>query len=108
MSQLPRGEIRWANYCPKHMLGSFISSASGREQNDLPLTYLRLYRVCGLVRCSFFGCGYCLLTPARNPEACFCLGRLFAGNGVGGDGGIKLELRIPEDAYQRGQHIYIR
>ncbi|EGR2797146.1 1-acylglycerol-3-phosphate O-acyltransferase [Vibrio navarrensis] len=51
-----------------------------------------------------FGCGYCLLSP-RNPKHVFTFGRLFAK--MASVYGIKLELRIPEDAYQRGQHIYI-
>lgn len=51
-----------------------------------------------------FGCGYCLLSP-RNPKHVFTFGRLFAR--MSKLMGIKLELRIPEDAYQRGQHIYI-
>ncbi|AUL94442.1 1-acylglycerol-3-phosphate O-acyltransferase [Vibrio vulnificus] len=51
-----------------------------------------------------FGCGYCLLSP-RNPKHVFTFGRLFAK--MSRVFGIKLELRLPEDAYQRGQHIYI-
>ncbi|WP_428775498.1 1-acylglycerol-3-phosphate O-acyltransferase [Vibrio sp.] len=51
-----------------------------------------------------FGCGYCLLSP-RNPKHVFTFGRYFAA--LSKLFGIKLELRIPEDAYQRGQHIYI-
>ncbi|MGD8112991.1 1-acylglycerol-3-phosphate O-acyltransferase [Vibrio sp. TRT 21S02] len=51
-----------------------------------------------------FGCGYCLLSP-RNPKHVFTFGRLFAK--MSRVFGVKLELRIPEDAYRRGQHIYI-
>lgn len=51
-----------------------------------------------------FGCGYCLLSP-RNPKHVFTFGRLFGK--MSRIFGIKLELRLPEDAYQRGQHIYI-
>ncbi len=51
-----------------------------------------------------FGCGYCLLSP-RNPKHVFTFGRLFAK--MARVFGIKLELRLPDDAYHRGQHIYI-
>lgn len=51
-----------------------------------------------------FGCGYCLLSP-RNPKHVFTFGRMFAA--MSKVFGIKLELRIPEDAYKRGQAIYI-
>lgn len=51
-----------------------------------------------------FGCGYCLLSP-RNPKHVFTFGRLFGK--MSRVFGITLELRIPEDAYQRGQHVYI-
>ncbi|GAL14277.1 1-acyl-sn-glycerol-3-phosphate acyltransferase [Vibrio astriarenae] len=51
-----------------------------------------------------FGCGYCLLSP-RNPKNVFNVGRLF--NKMAPIFGFKLELRIPEDAYTRGQHIYV-
>ncbi len=51
-----------------------------------------------------FGCGYCLLSP-RNPKHVFTFGRLFSA--MSKVFGIKLELRIPEDAYKRGQAIYI-
>jgi 1-acyl-sn-glycerol-3-phosphate acyltransferase len=51
-----------------------------------------------------FGCGYCLLSP-RNPKHVFTFGRYFGR--MSKVFGIKLDLRIPEDAYQRGQHIYI-
>ena len=50
------------------------------------------------------GCGYCLLSP-RNPKHVFTFGRLFAK--MSRLCGVKLELRLPEDAYSRGQHIYI-
>lgn len=51
-----------------------------------------------------FGCGYCLLSP-RNPKHVFTFGRMFAA--MSKVFGITLELRIPEDAYQRGQAVYI-
>ncbi|ANW24019.1 acyl-phosphate glycerol 3-phosphate acyltransferase [Vibrio coralliilyticus] len=51
-----------------------------------------------------FGCGYCLLSP-RNPKHVFTFGRLFGK--MSRVFGITLELRLPEDAYKRGQHIYI-
>ncbi|WP_100754314.1 1-acylglycerol-3-phosphate O-acyltransferase [Vibrio salilacus] len=51
-----------------------------------------------------FGCGYCLLSP-RNPKHVFTFGRLFGK--MSRVFGIKLELRIPSDAYQRGQHVYV-
>ena len=51
-----------------------------------------------------FGCGYCLLSP-RNPKHVFTFGRLFGK--MSRVFGIKLELRVPDDAYERGQHIYI-
>lgn len=51
-----------------------------------------------------FGCGYCLLSP-RNPKHVFTFGRMFGA--MSKVFGIKLELRIPEDAYNRGQAIYI-
>ena len=51
-----------------------------------------------------FGCGYCLLSP-RNPKHVFTFGRLFGK--MARVFGIKLELRIPEDAYTRGQYVYI-
>ncbi|NAW58900.1 MULTISPECIES: 1-acylglycerol-3-phosphate O-acyltransferase [unclassified Vibrio] len=51
-----------------------------------------------------FGCGYCLLSP-RNPKHVFTFGRYFAA--MSKVFGIKLELRVPDDAYERGQHIYI-
>ncbi|MEZ9230065.1 1-acylglycerol-3-phosphate O-acyltransferase [Vibrio amylolyticus] len=51
-----------------------------------------------------FGCGYCLFSP-RNPKHVFTFGRYFGH--MSKVFGIKLELRIPEDAYNRGQHVYI-
>lgn len=51
-----------------------------------------------------FGCGYCLLSP-RNPKHVFTFGRYFGR--MSKIFGITLELRIPEDAYSRGQHVYI-
>ncbi len=51
-----------------------------------------------------FGCGYCLLSP-RNPKHVFTFGRMFGA--MSKVFGIKLELRLPEDAYKRGQAIYI-
>ncbi|MEZ8825547.1 1-acylglycerol-3-phosphate O-acyltransferase [Vibrio sp. 10N.261.55.A7] len=51
-----------------------------------------------------FGCGYCLFSP-RNPKHVFTFGRYFGH--MSKVFGIKLELRIPEDAYKRGQHVYI-
>lgn len=51
-----------------------------------------------------FGCGYCLFSP-RNPKHVFTFGRLFGK--MSKVFGIKLDLRLPEGAYQRGQHIYI-
>ena len=51
-----------------------------------------------------FGCGYCLLSP-RNPKHVFTFGRYFGR--MSKIFGITLELRIPEDASSRGQHVYI-
>ncbi|MDN3615247.1 MAG: 1-acylglycerol-3-phosphate O-acyltransferase [Vibrio gallaecicus] len=51
-----------------------------------------------------FGCGYCLLSP-RNPKHVFTFGRYFGY--MSKIFGMKLELRIPEDAYSRGQHVYV-
>ena len=51
-----------------------------------------------------FGCGYCLLSP-RNPKNVFVIGRLFSR--MAGIFGYKLDVRLPEGAYERGQHIYI-
>lgn len=51
-----------------------------------------------------FGCGYCLLSP-RNPRHVYTFGRMFARMST--VFGITLELRVPEDANERGQHIYL-
>jgi 1-acyl-sn-glycerol-3-phosphate acyltransferase len=51
-----------------------------------------------------FGIGYSLLSP-RNPKNVFVVGRQF--QRMARVFGFKLDLRLPEDAYQRGQHIYI-
>lgn len=51
-----------------------------------------------------FGCGYCLFSP-RNPKHVFTFGRYFGR--MSKIFGMKLELRIPEDAYSRGQHVYV-
>jgi 1-acyl-sn-glycerol-3-phosphate acyltransferase len=51
-----------------------------------------------------FGCGYCLFSP-RNPKHVFTFGRYFGR--LSKLFGMKLELRLPEDAYERGQHVYI-
>lgn len=51
-----------------------------------------------------FGCGYCLLSP-RNPRHVYTFGRMFAR--MSKVFGITLELRVPENANERGQHIYL-
>lgn len=51
-----------------------------------------------------FGVGYSLTSP-RNPKHVFTFGRQF--HRMARILGFKLDLRIPEDAYSRGQHIYI-
>ncbi len=51
-----------------------------------------------------FGCGYCLLSP-RNPKNAFVIGRQFSR--MARIFGYKLELRLPEGAYEQGQHVYI-
>ncbi|ASA56172.1 1-acylglycerol-3-phosphate O-acyltransferase [Vibrio gazogenes] len=51
-----------------------------------------------------FGCGYCLLSP-RNPKHVYTFGRLFAR--MSRIFGVKLELRLPENALQQTQSIYI-
>ncbi len=51
-----------------------------------------------------FGCGYCLMSP-RNPKNVFVIGRLFSR--ISGILGYKLSVRLPENAYDRGQHVYI-
>ncbi|MBM7037994.1 1-acylglycerol-3-phosphate O-acyltransferase [Vibrio ulleungensis] len=51
-----------------------------------------------------FGCGYCLLSP-RDSKHVFNFGRMFGA--MHRVFGITLELRLPKDAYERGQHVYI-
>ncbi|WP_070970007.1 1-acylglycerol-3-phosphate O-acyltransferase [Vibrio sonorensis] len=69
------------------------------------IALLRVFAVAVFAIVMFvFGCGYCLLSP-RNPKHVFTFGRLFAK--MSRIFGIKLDLRLPEDAYKRGQHIYI-
>lgn len=51
-----------------------------------------------------FGCGYSLLTP-RSPKLVFIIGRQFSR--MAKIFGFTLELRFPDDVYERGQHIYI-
>ncbi|NOI65871.1 1-acylglycerol-3-phosphate O-acyltransferase [Vibrio sp. 99-8-1] len=51
-----------------------------------------------------FGCGYSLLTP-RNPKLVFIIGRQFSR--MAKIFGFTLELRFPDDVYDRGQHLYI-
>lgn len=51
-----------------------------------------------------FGCGYSLLTP-RNPKLVYIIGGKFCK--MARIFGITLELRFPEDAYARGQHLYV-
>ncbi|WED21510.1 1-acylglycerol-3-phosphate O-acyltransferase [Vibrio sp. JC009] len=50
------------------------------------------------------GVGYCLTSP-RNPKHVFTFGRQF--HKIARILGYKLEFRLPEDAYERGQHVYI-
>ncbi|MBD1576199.1 1-acylglycerol-3-phosphate O-acyltransferase [Vibrio sp. S11_S32] len=50
------------------------------------------------------GCGYCLFSP-RNPRHVFTFGRMFGR--MSKVFGITLELRMPDDAYERDQHIYL-
>ncbi|MGR5112205.1 1-acylglycerol-3-phosphate O-acyltransferase [Vibrio jasicida] len=69
------------------------------------IALLRVFAVAIFAIVMFIGgCGYCLLSP-RNPKHVFTFGRLFGK--MSRVFGIKLELRIPEDAYSRGQHVYI-
>lgn len=69
------------------------------------IALLRIVAVALFAVCMFiFGCGYCLFSP-RNPKHVFTFGRMFAA--MSKVFGITLELRIPENAYQRGQAIYI-
>ncbi len=51
-----------------------------------------------------FGCGYMLFSP-RNPKHVFMVGRAFGA--MHRVFGIKLELQLPENAYQQGQKVYI-
>ncbi|EPE37253.1 1-acylglycerol-3-phosphate O-acyltransferase [Candidatus Photodesmus anomalopis] len=51
-----------------------------------------------------FGCAYCLLNP-RNPNHVFNFGRCFSK--MSKIFGIKIDLRMPKNAYSRGQCIYI-
>lgn len=51
-----------------------------------------------------FGCGYSLLTP-RNPKLVYIMGGKFSK--LARIFGFKLELRFPDDVYERGQHLYI-
>lgn len=51
-----------------------------------------------------FGCGYCLFSP-RNPKHVFTFGRFFGA--MHRVFGIKLDLRLPKEAYERGQATYI-
>lgn len=50
------------------------------------------------------GCGYCLFSP-RNPKHVHTFGRLFSK--MSAVFGIKLEIRIPDEAYQQGSSMYI-
>ncbi|MGO1297343.1 MAG: 1-acylglycerol-3-phosphate O-acyltransferase [Vibrio sp.] len=69
------------------------------------IALLRIFAVALFAIVMFvFGCGYCLLSP-RNPKHVFTFGRFFAA--LAPVFGIKLILRAPADAYERGQHIYI-
>ncbi|KIF45023.1 acyl-phosphate glycerol 3-phosphate acyltransferase [Vibrio owensii 47666-1] len=69
------------------------------------IALLRVFAVAIFAIVMFIGgCGYCLLSP-RNPKHVFTFGRLFGK--MSRVFGIKLELRLPEDAYSRGQHVYI-
>ncbi|MEF1328658.1 1-acylglycerol-3-phosphate O-acyltransferase [Vibrio sp. M260121] len=69
------------------------------------IALLRVFAVAIFAIVMFIGgCGYCLLSP-RNPKHVFTFGRLFGK--MSRVFGIKLELRIPENAYSRGQHVYI-
>jgi 1-acyl-sn-glycerol-3-phosphate acyltransferase len=69
------------------------------------IALLRVFAVAIFAIVMFIGgCGYCLLSPL-NPKHVFTFGRLFGK--MSRVFGIKLELRLPEDAYSRGQHVYI-
>jgi 1-acyl-sn-glycerol-3-phosphate acyltransferase len=74
------------------------------ERNKM-IAILRIFAVAIFAILMFvFGCGYCLLSP-RNPKHVFTFGRYFGR--MSKIFGMKLELRIPEDAYSRGQHVYV-
>lgn len=61
------------------------------------IAILRIFAVAIFAILMFvFGCGYCLLSP-RNPKHVFTFGRYFGR--MSKIFGMKLELRIPEDAY---------
>ncbi|MEZ9715313.1 1-acylglycerol-3-phosphate O-acyltransferase [Vibrio cyclitrophicus] len=69
------------------------------------IAILRIFAVAIFAILMFvFGCGYCLLSP-RNPKHVFTFGRYFGR--MSKIFGMKLELRIPKDAYSRGQHVYV-
>ncbi len=51
-----------------------------------------------------FGCGYSLLTP-RDPKLVYILGGQFSK--MARVFGYNIEVRFPEDVYERGQHLYI-
>ncbi|OBT24407.1 acyl-phosphate glycerol 3-phosphate acyltransferase [Vibrio tasmaniensis] len=69
------------------------------------IAILRIFAVAIFAILMFvFGCGYCLLSP-RNPKHVFTFGRYFGR--MSKIFGMKLELRIPDDAYSRGQHVYV-
>ncbi|MDW6002879.1 1-acylglycerol-3-phosphate O-acyltransferase [Vibrio mangrovi] len=51
-----------------------------------------------------FGCGYCLFSP-RNPKHVYTFGRMFAR--MSRIFGVKIDLRLPENALQQAQSIYI-
>ncbi|UJF19100.1 1-acylglycerol-3-phosphate O-acyltransferase [Vibrio sp. SS-MA-C1-2] len=53
---------------------------------------------------SIFGTLYCMLSP-RNPKHVFTFGRWFSK--MSRVFGIKLEFRLPEDAYKRSPSIYV-
>lgn len=69
------------------------------------IALLRIFMVAIFAVLMFvFGCAYCLLSP-RNPKHVFTLGRYFGA--MHRVFGVKLELRLPKDAYTRGQAVYI-
>lgn len=51
-----------------------------------------------------FGCGYCLFSP-RNPKHVYTFGRMFFR--MSHLFGIKVELRLPEGGFPKGQNIFI-